>query len=276
MGIRALVLLSLLLSLLLPLPALAWGPLGHEIVAEIAARHLSPRARTEVERLLGDRAGPAMRQHASWADALRAQPGQAGTGPWHYVNFPRDTCTFDARRDCPQGRCAVLAIPRFVKALHRARTQEKRAQALKWLIHLVGDLHQPLHAGYADDRGGNTVQLRVGRQGTNLHALLDSGLLDRRGWRATAYADWLERSPLRAADAAWTPSAAIAWAEESCRQVPRVYPPNRRIGDDYVRATRGLLEVRLALAGHRLAALLNAELDADWPASARQRTVRAR
>jgi hypothetical protein len=258
------IVLGFVLWLLNAAQSQAWGPLGHEIVAEIAAQHLNPTARHQVELLLGDRAGPAMRQWSNWADEERAKPHKAATGAWHYINFPRTTCSYNAERDCARGRCVVAAIARYSKALQHAPSQTKRAEALKWLIHLVGDIHQPLHAGYADDLGGNRAQVRYEGKGTNLHALLDSQLLATRGLRAVAYARILEQYSSTSPFVQEQNSNAITWASNSCFLVPTVYPKQARVDSQYVLNTRELLEKQLVLAGHRLANLLNSELNKTW------------
>ncbi len=244
----------------LPGLAFAWGPLGHEVVAEIAARHLTPEAQALVEDLLDAPPADALRDAASWADDVRAQEGLGITAPYHYVNFPRSSCSYTPARDCPGGRCIVSALERFTEQLRRDPDPAARAVALKWVLHLTADVHQPLHAGRAEDRGGNDVQVRWQRDGTNLHALLDSGLIARRGVRPVPYATTLltERpQPTRTATR-WNRDAPRRWTEESCRLVPGVYPKGARIDRAYADRTRELLEQRLLLAGLRLAALLNA------------------
>jgi hypothetical protein len=110
---------------------------------------------------------------STWAD----EPKNRATASWHYVNFPKGTCVYEAERDCPEGQCAVEAIDRQRAVLGSSAPDEKRLEALKYVVHLVGDLHQPLHAGYAEDKGGNQYQLQAFMQGSNLHALWDSGLI---------------------------------------------------------------------------------------------------
>jgi hypothetical protein len=249
------------LALLAAAPAgHAWGPLGHEAVAEIAARQLTPEAAAMVEDLLGDRPGPALREAASWADDLRAFEGLGITAPYHYVNFPRGSCVYVARRDCPGGRCVVSALERFTVQLREGESREARIAGLKWVLHLAADVHQPLHAGHAEDRGGNDFQVRWQGDGTNLHALLDSGLLRERRLGSVALADRLmDRLPApEPGTVRWSREAPIRWAEESCRNVGAVYPASARIDDAYAERTLERLETRLLLAGHRLAALLNA------------------
>lgn len=252
------------LSIVAPLAG-AWGPRGHEIVAEIAARELTPTARAQVASLLGDRASNAMRQASRWADGVDDWPGFGKSAPLHYINFPRGSCRYDARRDCRDGRCAPAALAHFARQLREGRSQRERADALRWVIHLVADVHQPLHAGSAADRGGNDVQLRYRGEGTNLHRLLDSGLLRERNLRATEYADRLldgeTRNWLRDDLDAWSDDAPTRWIEESCRIVREVVPTDQRIDDAYAARVTAILEQRLLRAGHRLAATLNALLD---------------
>ncbi len=254
-------LVSFLLALALAPLAQAFGPVGHEIVAEIAARELTPAARAEVERLLGDRASNAMRQWANWPDELREWPSYGGSSPLHYLNFPRGVCRYLPQRDCRNGKCVVGAIERFVTLLDRGRPQQERADALKWLIHLVGDVHMPLHAGWGEDRGGNDFQIQFQGRGGNLHWLWDTGLLKTRDLRAVPYAEALLAEPRPPSDFAWRRGAAREWAEQSCAIVSSgIYPNDPRIDRAYVARHRPVVERRLLEAGLRLAALLNAEL----------------
>jgi hypothetical protein len=258
-AIRAARMLLPCVAVLAPVAAQAWGTLGHEVVAEIAARQLTPQARAMVEQLLGDPAADALRAGAQWADEIRAYEGMGPTAPYHFVNFPANTCDFRPARDCPDGHCIVAAVGRFERQLHDARWPEARVAALKWVIHLVADIHQPLHAGRAADRGGNDFQLRWQGRGSNLHALLDAGLLESRGFDPVSYADALLSLPDQptAVASRWDDQAAVRWAEQSCGIVDSIYPRGRRIGPDYVTFVLPLLERRLLLAGYRLAGLLN-------------------
>lgn len=257
---RPATLLAAAFAACLSAPAAAWWPLGHEIVAEIAAGQLTPQATAMVEDLLGDRAGPALRGASNWADDIRVDPKRGLTAPFHYINFPPGTCSYVAARDCPGGRCVVDALAQFTRQLRDDPDREARIDALKWVVHLVGDVHQPLHAGLASDRGGNDRQVRFEGEGTNLHALLDGHLLQTRGLQAVPYAQALQAGlPAPAADrVAWHAAAPAQWAGESCGMVDAMYPPGRRIEPAYVAAIRPRLEERLLLAGHRLGQLLNA------------------
>lgn len=114
---------------------------------------LSPAARAQVERLLALEPEATLASISTWADEVRSPT----TAAWHYVNFPRDAdCHYDTNRMCIQGNCVVGAIERQLAVLPSDAPDEKRLLALKYVVHFIGDVHQPLHAGFADDRGGNS------------------------------------------------------------------------------------------------------------------------
>jgi hypothetical protein len=243
--------LAFLLVVATPLQGLAWGTEGHQVIANLAQAQLTPKARKEVERLLALEPGQTMASISTWADEHR-NPSSAA---WHYVNFPRDSCTYDAEGDCPDGRCVVGAIERQLEVLASNAPDEKRLTALKYVIHLVADVHQPLHAGYRDDKGGNTYQLQAFMRGSNLHALWDSGLIRSLNEDVESLTERLR--PLTLLTLSRDLNAAHV-AAESCRIValPGFYP-QRLVGRDYIERFTPILEQRLVLAGARLAGLIN-------------------
>lgn len=229
----------------------AWGAQGHQVIASIAQAQLTPSARKEIDRLLALEPGETMVSISTWADEHR----NPATGPWHYVNFPRDTCTYNEMRDCPDGKCVVGAIEKQASILEFDVSDEKRLTALKYLVHFVGDVHQPLHAGYLDDKGGNTYQLQAFMRGSNLHALWDTGLI--RNFEVDS--DAMAKRLLTSASAIPGKDLPMSVAaEESCRIVgmPGFYP-DRKVGQDYIEKFTPVMERRLATAGARLAAILN-------------------
>jgi hypothetical protein len=242
----------------------AWGPEGHRIVAELAQRHLDDAARTQVERLLAPEHTDRLADVATWADDLQDDPVHQAlwqaTRRQHYINFRDRSCAYRPPRDCPDGRCVVGALQHYVAVLgDRSQSDATRREALKFVVHFVGDVHQPLHAGYRDDKGGNTFQVQFQGKGSNLHRVWDSGLLRSRGLDWRAYAGQLDaRGPLALPPSASAPYA--AWAAESCRLSAEVYPRGHVIDAAYVAAQRPLAERRLRVAGQRLAALLNRTL----------------
>ncbi len=247
-------------------PAFAWGPRGHRIVAELAAARLTPQAAAGVRRPLAVRGERNLADVANWADHLRdVDPAlYRRTKRLHFVNFHSGDCNYDPPRDCRDGECAVAAIHKYSAILaDRAATPQARAEALAFVVHFVGDVHQPLHADYRHDAGGNDFQVRwrVGKQnrGTNLHRVWDSLMLDSAGLSTDEYVRKLAAQHTRIAIGG-TPAE---WAEESCRldRDGEVYPTSNVVDPAYVDRELPVAEQRLRQAGARLAALLNRDLE---------------
>lgn len=277
------------LLLALPTVASAWSVLGHRMVGELAQRHLDPAASAEVARLLASERNPTLGGVASWADFLRNDDPERfkRTSSWHYVNFPRDRCVYKPERDCPDGNCVIGAIKTQQAILaDRSQSLDARRDALKFIVHFVGDVHQPMHAGNRGDRGGNGFQVSLrtdlepeayarkyyvdGVMGTNLHSIWDYYILADEGLTLAQYADRLDALPWPPMDVAPSPVAGIvapaAWAKESCRLLDSrdIYPRGHKMDDAYLDAMRPLAEQRVRQAAWRLARLLNATLgDAD-------------
>lgn len=227
----------------------AWGVEGHQVIALMAQPQLTPAAKAEVDRLLALEPGETLVSISTWADEHR----NPTTGAWHYVNFSRGTCTYEAPRDCPDGQCVVEAIQKQLGVLRSGAAAEKRLNALKYVVHFVGDIHQPLHAGYQDDKGGNKYQVQAFGKGSNLHALWDSGLIKHLNEDTEALAARLVKLPMTA-----KPASIVQFAEESCRLVgqPGFYPEHT-VDPQYVYKFTPLMEQQLKAASDRLAALLN-------------------
>lgn len=262
---RCFVVLCILLLLAAPSPASAWGPLGHRLVARLAEHQLTPDARTEALRLLALEQQGSLADVANWADELRENDPDLGrrSAPWHYVNIGEHDCSYVATRDCPDGDCIVEAINVQAGILaDRSRSDAERLQALKFVVHFVGDVHQPLHAGFAHDRGGNTFQIQHAGRGSNLHALWDTPVLRSRGVDETVHYWWLRITRPSMAAAPFSAVVPANWAEEACHFVlqPGFYPASRTVGDDYVRQHLPTAERQVQRAGTRLAKLLNTSL----------------
>lgn len=239
--------------------ALAWGKDGHRLVADLAYERLSPEVRGKVDALLAQEPGATLGSISTWADEVRSP----STAKWHYVNFPRNgQCRFERERDCPDGQCVVDAITRNVLALANGGSADDRLKAMKWVVHLVADVHQPFHAGFADDRGANLMQIRAFGRGSNLHALWDGGLIQNwsggEGRLKMAVQEHLVRLRPEKGDAR-------SWAEESCRIASRddIYPSDRFIDASYTQQWEPVLAQRLAEASDRLATVLTTALSAQ-------------
>lgn len=246
-------------------PARAWGPDGHRIVGELAEQALTPATRAQVQALLEDETEPTLAGVANWADTIRSEDAWRFTGPWHYLNVPDLGCNYQPPRDCPNGNCVIGAIEAQTKILEDlSQPLQKRIEALKFVVHFVGDVHQPLHAGLRSDRGGNDFQISYRSEGWNLHSVWDSLIL------RTPLADasgWLGLSGhIAGIDNATSTSPSDGspsdWAMESCGSIDaqQLYPATHKIDDTYLIAHLPLAEARLREAGTRLATLLNAAL----------------
>lgn len=287
-------LVSLLFAAVAVAPAArAWGPYGHAIVADIAQSRLTPQAAQGVAALLAQEGHQSLDEVASWPDTIGHLPRSAGGAPetlsWHYVDIDVTEPAYDRARDCPGDACVVEKLPQMEAVLADAHAPaERRLEALKWVVHLVGDIHQPLHAAQrSDDKGGNTVRLTYygddANGHMNLHALWDSGVIDKEAGLVVGPHYSIDfaaaRKEAKVLDAAITPDeaaywasdvtpggerrAAIDWADEShglARSlVYGALPANKGadLGDAYSAMAWPVVQIRLEQAGVRLAAVLN-------------------
>ncbi len=248
-----------------PAHAWAWGAHGHRIATRIAEARLTPEARKEIRALLHE--GDTLVDVANWADheGHDAVPGSAS---WHYVNVPIDAARYDPR-DCPRGACVVDKIKHFRKVLaDRRAPKTERTRALLFLVHFVEDIHQPLHVGDNRDRGGNATQIQFLREGTNLHRLWDTDLIN---FVSRDERVWVERiEPLLSEDniRSWSRGTVEDWANESLHFAKEAYhfPPAAKralqtgsaLDKNYATFAQPIIERRLAQSGVRLANELNA------------------
>lgn len=260
------------------LPSLqAWGGQGHRLVGLVAARHLTPAAKQTVAWLLD---GQTLADVSNWADSLTND--QVQTSYWHYLNIPPDARGYDRDRDCPRQPgidagsrgdrwrdCVVDRISYWEqRAADRTLDRADRATALKFVVHFIGDLHQPFHA-LGVGRGGNDVLVRVfgsANCGTdpakpfpcNLHSVWDSRLIARRALDDAAYVAVLEKLIAERKWLGQPPGAPAEWAEQSWALGKKaLVTPDTNIDEAYYRAHLPVIDERLALGAVRLAAVLN-------------------
>lgn len=248
-----------LLAVSMPLQVHAWGPEAHRAAAAIAAERLCQPAAQELERLLG---GQALAEASTWPDRIRGESRWAHTRDWHYVNIADDE-PFSVLADKAPGRGRLLQAIRdnLARLADTDRDDVSRRHALAFVLHLVADLHQPLHVGRAEDRGGNLRNVSFAGRETNLHRLWDGGLLRSAGLRAHDYQRGLA-ALVALGGASWEDGTLEDWAEESRRLRPWVYDFDARrrvplISRRYAETGRQLSALRLAQAGVRTAWLLN-------------------
>jgi hypothetical protein len=259
-------------------PALAWGKTGHRVVAAIADTQLSGLARAEVQQILGP--GESLDEAANWPDEMRAAPGefwQKTATPWHYVTL--NGTTYD--HPPPEGD-ALEALGRFSRVLEDPNASRADKQlALRFIVHLVGDLHQPLHVGKCCDKGGNEVKVRFFGRPTNLHAVWDSQMVDDEQLSFTELAAKLERHMSPQDIIRWWDANPRDWIRESAALRDTLYPserdtskgvagtnPSGELPDlsyGYVLKFKPAMEQRLSQGGVRLAAYLNAIFAGQHP-----------
>lgn len=263
---------ALTLLALAPTWCHAWGQEGHAIVAEIAQRRLTPAAAAAVAKLQG---GASLASVASWPDDVRGE--RKGDFNLHFVDMPRGVHEYDEKAFCApseKGDCVVNALRRAQQNLRCAPAEETRREALRYVVHFVGDLHQPLHAT-GDLEGGNGFKVHGSLHGEtckgacalesgNLHSLWDSGLIRRTVWNWGAYVDRLEKTLLATQDFDLKSGGdqPADWAMQSHAVGELVWndqliPADGTIDDAYYAAVLPMLDQQLALGGLRLARLLN-------------------
>ncbi|WP_341631657.1 S1/P1 nuclease [Sphingomonas agri] len=256
---------------LLPSPVFAWGKTGHRVVAAIADRELSGLARAKIEQILEP--GESLDEAANWPDEMRAAPGefwQKTATPWHYVTL--NGTVYD---HAPPEGDALEALGRFSRILQDpSASREQKKTALRFVIHLVGDLHQPLHVGKLNDRGGNEVKVTFFGKPTNLHSVWDSLLVDDEQLSFSELAAKLERHISNEDVVKWWDANPRDWISESAKIRDTLYPtasdlPRSRgnapeaaavpdLSYGYVFRFTPVMQQRLSQGGIRLAAYLDA------------------
>jgi S1/P1 Nuclease len=177
MRFRWIIATAAILTIVDVVPARAWGPEGHAMVADIAEAHLTTVAAADVAQLLALEGHHDLVEIASWADAIR--PTRKDTADWHFVDIPLTESSYDPDRDCAGGNCVVAKILDFTKILANPSVDpQARLEALKCVVHFVGDVHQPLHAENHGDRGGNDIHLTYYGKSTNLHSIWDGAIIE--------------------------------------------------------------------------------------------------
>ncbi|MFK3888481.1 S1/P1 nuclease [Sphingomonas sp. NPDC079357] len=241
-----------------PAPALAWGKTGHRVVAQIADAHLSGKARAAVKRVLGTET---MAEASNWPDFMKSDPSpfwQNTASAWHYVTIPAGK-SYDQVGAPPEGD-AITALDRFSATLRdRKATAEDRRMALRFIIHIAGDLAQPLHNGNGTDRGGNDMKVTWFGKPTNLHSVWDSLLIDDEQLSFTELATWLNARITPAEVKAWSSPDPAVWMADSVTVRDQLYPPaaDAALSYRYVYDNTPRLERQLEKGGLRLAAYLN-------------------
>lgn len=238
------------------LQALAWGGKGHAIVAQIAQENLSCRAERRVTKILD---GHPMTYYASWADDLRGDARYNAFSTWHYANLAEGKTYAEADKN-PKGD-VVTAVEMLVGELKSGHLSDSvEALYVRLLIHFVGDLHCPMHTGYASNQGGNGFRVKFMGESTSIHAVWDDKIVN--SARPWSYSEWVENIDLlrrreRKAIAEGTPRE---WIEQTGAAFHSVYDPlveGETLSWGYMKQHFPTLEAQLQRGGYRLAEILN-------------------
>ncbi|WP_090101226.1 S1/P1 nuclease [Chitinophaga sp. CF118] len=253
--------LVVILLPLFPLTTFAWGVTGHRIVAEIASRHLTPQARKAVTAILGRQS---MAMVANWPDFIKSDTTHKydHTSSWHYLDFPPNSTRqqFDDHMHTQTDENLYIETQALIKKLKDPATSKTDKQfALTFLIHMIGDMHQPLHVGHADDQGGNKISVTWFDKPTNLHRVWDEHLIEFQQLSYTEYTQALDTASVT--EIRQLQSGTISdWMFESNQLSDKIYKltkPDSKLSYRYNYWFLKDMNEQLLKGGLRLAALLN-------------------
>jgi hypothetical protein len=242
-----------MLSLLMNQAAFGWGQTGHRVVGQIAEEHLNRKALKAIREILGHES---LAMSSTWADEIKSDSQYDYAKPWHYVNIP-EGLTY---HECEKAESDIIeAIGRMKKQLTNPEsTLEEKQFALRFLVHLVGDLHQPMHAGYKKDLGGNRVPMKWFGDDTNLHSVWDSKMIDFKGLSYTELAASINHADKKQIKN-WQNSDVEDWLQEAMEMRTEVYASAEKdlYAYRYAYIYFPTVENQLLKAGVRLAGVLN-------------------
>jgi hypothetical protein len=256
---------GLLLIVLIALPPVqAWGPTGHRVVGQIAMHHLTDQAKAEIEKILGHHD---LALVSNWADEIRGIEEYRYLSPWHYVSINDDEKTYENSKINPRGD-VIQAIKKCEATLrNKDASQKERQEALKLLVHFIGDVHNPLHVGRREDRGGNEIDVLFFDKKTNLHKVWDEEIIDFRRLSFTEYARFLDRFTPEQLEKLMADDLMV-WVNESISYREKVYTFTEFDEHNGVKIPKlrwryrdlavPIIDQRLAEGGVRLASRLNA------------------
>lgn len=240
---------------------MSWGYTGHRVIGTITEKYLNEKAKIEIKNLLGD---TSIAEACTWADDARKEPRYKETANWHFLNLPMGLTfeQFKFHLDTSKTANVYTALLAAEQTLrdNNASKQEK-TNALKFVMHFVGDIHQPLHISRAEDRGGSTIQLNYDGKGTNLHSLWDTKMLEKQGLSVDQLAEKYGQIAVEDVKA-WQKDPILIWMWESYQITSQLYPEiealNKKVVDEsYAEKYLPLVQKRMQQASVRLAGLLN-------------------
>ena len=268
----------------LPAGTFAWGSEGHETIAYIASNFVSATVKTKTQQLLNDTSADWLANVATWADSYRYTSAGRWSEPLHFIDAndnPPSSCSVDYTRDCGSSGCVVSAITNYTaRVADKSLSAADQAEALKFIVHFLGDIHQPLHDENLEV-GGNDIKVSFGSEQTNLHAVWDTNMIEKFAGSSTLpHAEALAKTLTGAIKSGnyttlsktWTKGmdvsaaqdSAMLWASDANKYVCSVVIPNgvpavdgKDLSGAYYTSAMPTIEELLARAGYRLGAWLN-------------------
>lgn len=247
--------LTLFLAIsLMSVYAFGWGQIGHRAVAFVAQKHLNNKAKAALFELMGHES---LVEASTWMDNIKSDSAYDHTHAWHYVTIPNgdsyQTIEKSAKGDAYEATLRMIETLKNPKA-----SKDEKVEALRMLVHLVGDLHQPLHVGNGEDRGGNDIRIKWFYDRSNLHRIWDSGMIDSKQFSYSELAqlidhdyDWI--------DATYTSTELDVWVNEAMELRPQIYDmrDEENLSYEYMYRNWDTVKDQLLKGGLRLAAILN-------------------
>jgi hypothetical protein len=285
------------LSVLLVIPATvyAWGSVGHTLTGQLAQKLMKPETASKLAKILPTSFNGDVGRATTWADEVKRSKGYAGwSGPLHYSDAedsPPTACSYDYKRDCPDGNCVVGAIANYTQRLGCRNSQAVREEAAKFLTHFLGDITQPLHL-CGRDKGGNEAKVKFDRKSSNLHSIWDTNMLEKKmkanfGGSQPRYLDYLLKMATTTREASkWSScllksgnvalNCPVEWASDSdemnCSAVWPAYEEDasQNFGEAYYTANIDVAERQVVKAGVRMAAWFDKYLSESCTSTSRR------
>lgn len=255
--------LLLSLTMFTALTCLGWGQKGHDVTAYIAENHLTPATKAKVEAALD---GKSMVYYSNWLDNASNTPEYAYSKSWHYKNIDADR-TYENASVNPKGD-VVSALNNQIALLRKGGLSKEQEQlALKIIIHLVGDVHQPMHMGHLSDLGGNLWPVKFFNKDTKLHSIWDTDLVESsHKWSYTEWENQIDRlsSKEQKSIIKGDPND---WAKETFKIATKIYettPQGSKLSYSYIAEAAPIIETQFLRGGLRLADLLNSIYDPNY------------
>lgn len=237
----------------------AFGQIGHRVSGAIAEQYLTEQAAQKLARILD---GESLAEASTYIDEMRSHPDefwQKTASPYHYVTVPKGRHYSEIKP--PKEGDAVTALNHYSSVLKNPKSsQSDKALAVKFIVHIIADLHQPLHAGNGTDRGGNDFKVEFFWEKSNLHRVWDSGLIDRQQLSYSEWTAWLKRTITTQKLTDWAAIDPNVWINESVAIRQSIYPESNKLSWDYQFKNLPIIKMRLQQAGVRIAFYLNHQL----------------